>query len=120
MILCAVSVLVVSQSSSEIPERLINNPVYQSAGFPTRRPLSTHIAGFSALNLRSYSLHNLAQHNLHVFYINSLRSLARQLSDLYDVKSLAKNHTNNLYVDVGKRPRTHYKYVIKHVKIKFE
>jgi len=28
MILSAVSVLVVAQSSSEIPERLVNNPVF--------------------------------------------------------------------------------------------
>ena len=30
MLLSAVSVLVVAQSSSEIPEGLMNNPVYQS------------------------------------------------------------------------------------------
>ena len=40
MLLCAVSVLVVAQSSSEIPEELMNNPVFhplffyvQSVGF---------------------------------------------------------------------------------------
>jgi len=31
MLLCAVSVLVVGQSSSEIPEGLMNNPVYTVA-----------------------------------------------------------------------------------------
>ena len=32
MLLSAVSVLVVAQSSSEIPEGLMNNPVYTSPG----------------------------------------------------------------------------------------
>ena len=36
MLLCAVSVLVVAQSSSEIPEGLMNNPVYVIV-CPTRR-----------------------------------------------------------------------------------
>ena len=34
MLLSAVSVLVVAQSSSEIPEGLMNNPVDKSTGFP--------------------------------------------------------------------------------------
>ena len=32
MLLSAMSVLVVAQSSSEMPEGLMNNPVYRSAG----------------------------------------------------------------------------------------
>jgi hypothetical protein len=57
-----------------------------------------------------YSIHRLAQNNLHVFYVTIFRSLARQLSDIYDVKSLVTEHTKTLYVDVGWRSRFHYKY----------
>jgi len=36
-------------------------------------------------------MQSLAQHNLRVFYFTSFRSLTRQLSDIYDVKRLAKS-----------------------------
>ena len=35
MLLSAVSILVVAQSSSEIPEELMNNPVYSDCKIPT-------------------------------------------------------------------------------------
>ena len=38
MLLSAVSVLVVAQSSSEIPEGLMNNPVYLDTVFCTLKP----------------------------------------------------------------------------------
>ena len=40
MLLSAVSVLVVAQSSSEIPEGLMNNPVYKTGNFcPVQRSM---------------------------------------------------------------------------------
>ena len=40
MLLSAVSVLVVAQSSSEIPDGLMNNPVYEVATIPYWKPLT--------------------------------------------------------------------------------
>jgi len=40
MLLSAVSVLVVAQSSSEIPEGLMNNPVFEINEGPCFRPLA--------------------------------------------------------------------------------
>ena len=39
MLLSAVSVLVVAQSSSEIPEGLMNNPVYKERSLESRETL---------------------------------------------------------------------------------
>ena len=41
MLLSAVSVLVVAQSSSEIPEGLMNNPVYRNVSYPTANDIIT-------------------------------------------------------------------------------
>ena len=51
MLLSAVSVLVVAQSSSEIPEGLMNNPVYYYHSIHTVKP--PHVSAFTGPSLRS-------------------------------------------------------------------
>ena len=46
MLLSAVSVLVVAQSSSEIPEGLMNNPVYQKVSDATGEVFHKQMSGF--------------------------------------------------------------------------
>ena len=51
MLLSAVSVLVVAQLSSEIPEGLMNNPVQEAVWAP--RPLWTGAENFASTGIRS-------------------------------------------------------------------
>ena len=46
MLLSAVSVLVVAQSSSEVPEGLMNNPVYIQGGARNVIPVIVHVTHF--------------------------------------------------------------------------
>jgi len=40
-------------------------------------------------------IHNIAQQDLHVFFITSFGPLAKPLSDLYNVKNLVKYHAKH-------------------------
>ena len=55
MLLSAVSVLVVAQSSSEIPEGLMNNPVYALPKYINISIRSTHLFLFYCFSSSSFS-----------------------------------------------------------------
>ena len=54
MLLSAVSVLVVAQSSSEIPEGLMNNPVYDIIDARCNHEDSTHVFASTAVLHAAY------------------------------------------------------------------
>jgi len=78
MLLSAVSILVVAQSSSEIPERLMNNPVYDIAIIVEEKlsafPCAVQITNRSSSFLRDvctiYQIHGIT--SLEFIYLNSV------------------------------------------------
>ena len=57
MLLSAVSVLVVAQSSSEIPEGLMNKPVHQDYDIMTVLPVSFHVNFLVSQNVHCHMIY---------------------------------------------------------------
>jgi hypothetical protein len=56
MLLSAVSVLVVAQRSSEVPEGLMNNPVFKADEYRLFKKCINHLSGFGGLEVACYPL----------------------------------------------------------------